>query len=377
MEHRMKVRRYVLIGAVIACCTGSFGWYTSVSGNVNAEGPTQTDIGFQRPIPTTLAEEYSVRKTRMFPGTVEAKRSANIGFSVDGLLVELNGREGQPVKKGDVLARIDHRDFKNNYDAAKANYLRAKADFKRTETLHQRKVISQSEYDTSKTAYEVALAEMNIRKKGLDDTVITAPYDAVISKRFAENNEHIKKQAPILAIQDISEIEVIIQIPEKLMAHGAIEDFIDIWVNFDADTRRWFPGKIKEYSVQTDPVTRTYDVAVKLERPNDLEIYPGMTATVRTSLQTKGNGEQAGAMAIVPVEAVFTGPDGASYAWIIPEEGGAPKRQMITIGDISGQGITVMKGIEPGTRIATAGVHTLTENMSVRPMKKDAEGLDG
>ncbi|WP_163335840.1 efflux RND transporter periplasmic adaptor subunit [Desulfopila sp. IMCC35008] len=373
----MKVRRYVLIGTVIACCTGSFGWYTSVSGKINAEGPAPIALSSQRPIPTTLADEYSLRKTRLFPGTVQAKRSANIGFSVDGLLVELNGREGLPVKKGDVLARIDQRDFKNSFDAAKANYLRAEADFKRTETLQKRSVISQSEYDTSKTAYEVALAEMNIRKKGLDDTVITAPYDAVISKRFAENNEHIKKQASILAIQDISEIEVVIQIPERLMAHGAIEDFIDIWVNFDADTRRWFPGQIKEYSVQTDPVTRTYDVAVRLERPTDLKIYPGMTATVRTSLQTKITGEPHGIMAIIPAEAVFTGPDGASYTWIIPEEGGKPLKQRITIGELSQQGITVVKGLEPGTRIATAGVHTLTENMSVRPMKKGAEGLDG
>lgn len=373
----MKAKRYLLLGTAVAMCAASLGWYGSVTGTVNNESQSRTATLSFRPVPTAVVRDYSNTTTRLFPGTVQAAKSANIGFSVDGLLVELNGLEGEPVQEGDVLARIDQRDFQNNYDAARANYQRARADFKRTETLYRKQVISQSEYDTSKTAHDVALAEMNIRKKGLSDTVITAPYDAVISRRFVENNEHIKGQSAIFAIQDISTIEVVIQVPERLMAHGAVTGFKDIWVNFDADTRRWFPAKIKEYSVQSDPMTRTYDVAVSLERPSDLEIMPGMTATVRTVLETAEALDENGQLTIVPMESVFSMADGNSYIWIIPENGGNPKKKKILLGEMSGQDITVRSGLATGTRVATAGVQSLTEEMNVRPMKEGGEGLDG
>lgn len=373
----MKTKRYILLSAVLACCAGSFAWYTSVSGTTNTENLTLTAEPVARPIPTTVVAEQSQQKVRLYPGTIKAKKSVNLAFSVDGLLVELNGREGSLIKKGDILAKIDKRDFQNSYEAAQANYRRAEADFKRTETLFKRSVISQSEYDTARTARDVALAEKNIRQKALDDTIIVAPFDAIVAERFVENNEHIKKQASILAVKDISEIEVVIQIPERLMAHGAINSFSDIRVNFDADTKRWFPAHIKEYSAQSNSVTRTYDVAVRLPVPTGLEILPGMTATVRTVIENKaepGNNRYA---YTVPVEAVFAGSDGTSYTWIIPETEGQPKKQPVTVGVISGNSIEVLDGLDPGSRIATAGVHTLSEKMTVRPMKEGGEGLDG
>lgn len=74
----------------------------------------------------------------------------------------------------------------------------------------------------------MAKAEFEIRKKALEDTVIIAPYDGVIAKRYVENSEHVKKQTPILALKDISEIEIIIQVPERLMAQGGIHTFSNI-----------------------------------------------------------------------------------------------------------------------------------------------------
>lgn len=372
----MKTQRYAIIGAALACAVATFAWFSSVSGTVSQESEVEASP-IPRPIPTAIVQELSPQKVRMFPGTVKARKSADLGFSVDGLLVELNGQEGRPVKKGDILARIDQRDFQNNYQASRANYLRASADFKRADALFKRNVISQAEYDQARSANDVALAEMKIRKKGLDDTVLTAPYDAIIARRYVENNEHVKKQTAILALKDISEIEVVIEVPERLMAHDAARDFADIWVNFDADRNRWFAAGIKEYSVESDPVTRTYNLSVALHSPADMEVLPGMTATVRTVFTPGSALSPISAVAIVPVEAIFSTGDGNSYAWIIPEQGGKPTRQPVVVGAIRSSTIEVVEGLEPGTRIATAGVHSLSEEMVVRPMKAGGEGLDG
>jgi len=304
MEKVMKRKRFLLIGLALACSLGTFVWYANVSGMEGDRNRKTTPVA--RPVPTALVKEMVAEKIRMFPGTVKARNRMDIAFSVEGLLVELNAHEGRPVKKGDILARIDPRDFQNAHDAAKANYQRTESEFKRVTALRDRKVVSQAEFDNAKAAYDVAMAELNIQKKALDDTVIVAPYDGLVAKRYVENREHVKKQAPILALKDISEVEVVIQVPERLMAHGGISQFKDVRVKFDADGEHWFSGRVNEFSVQSDAVTRAYDVTVRLPSPPGMEILPGMTATVRIAFGAKSAPSRTGQnVALIPVEAVF------------------------------------------------------------------------
>ena len=369
-------KRFLLIGLALACSIGTFIWYTTVSGTEG--GHSGEIVPVVRPVPTVMVEEIIPEKIRMFPGTVKARNRVDLAFSVEGLLVELNAQEGRAVNEGETLARIDPRDFRHSHDAAKANYQRLKREFKRITALRERKVVSQAEYDAAKAAYDVALADLNIRQKALNDTVIVAPYDGVVAKRYVENKQHVTKQAPILALKDIAEVEVVIQVPERLMALGGIRQFKDIRVKFDADKGRWFPGRVTEYSVQPDALAGTYDVAVRLPSPKDIEVLPGMTATVKIAFApTTKQGKKRHAVSLVPVEAVFSGSDGLSYCWLIPDQGGTPRKVKVTLGALVDRHVEITDGLKAGARIATAGVHSLTEKMRVRPMKKGKEGLDG
>lgn len=237
-------------GAVLLCCGALFTWY-KVSGDMAGEAASAPA---PRPVPTTLARTADFVPERLFPGIVEAKDNVEIGFFVDGLLLEINGQEGRYVQKGEIIARLADRDFRNGRDAARASFDRAEADFKRAKTLYERKIISQAEYDAAKSTRDVSLADYKIRAKPLEDTVLHAPFDGVIASRYVKQQQHIKKQAEVLAPQDISEIGVVIQVPERLMAHGGLSSFQNIDANFDIDHQRWFAGSIKEYSIQSDPV---------------------------------------------------------------------------------------------------------------------------
>ena len=276
----MVKKKHLVIVVAVLCAIGTTSWYAVVSGTVELSEKKELSLATVRPVPTAIVQDALLVKKRLFPGTVQAQSRVEIAFSLDGLLVELNGQEGKSVRKGEVLAKIDQRDFLHALDAAKANYLRAETEFSRTKILQNRKVISQAEYDNVKTTFDVARAELRIREKALGDTVIVAPYDGVVAHRYVENHEHIKKQAPVLAFKDISKIDVVIQIPEGLIAHGGTEGFKDILVNFDADGERWFPGVVREFRVLSDPITRTYEVAVGVRPPGDMRVLPGMTATV-------------------------------------------------------------------------------------------------
>lgn len=366
-----------LVSGAIACCVGTLIWYTSVLGKRPQEKAPPPQPTLARPVPTTLVKLHLNEKTRLFPGTVKASNSVELSFSIEGQLIELDGREGRPVKKGEIIAKLDPRDFNNGYESAKASYLQAKTEFNRAEKLIAQNVISRSEYDAAKTNFDMAQALLNISKKAKDDTVIIAPFNGIVAKRYVENNEHVKKQVPVLALKDISQIEVVIKVPENLMVQGGVETFNTVEVQFDGKADSWFSGTIKEYRAQSDPVTRTYDVSIALQSPEDLEILPGMTATVKAVFDA-GNKDMASAsICVIPLEAVFSESDGRSYAWRVPTTGGNPEKVNIELGSIHNDGIEVKRGLQRGERIATAGVHSMTSEMQVRPMKVNGEGLDG
>lgn len=332
-----------------------------------------------RPIPTAVALPAAKNSVHLFPGEVRANRRVELAFSVSGLLEELYAQEGRTVKKGQVIAKLDQRDFQYAYDAAQAKCGYDQRELERFSTLWKKKVISVGDFENAKADYDVALSEMRLKKKALADTVLFAPFNGVVVTRHVEDHEHVKAQQPVLSLQDISTIEVLIQVPERLIAQEGVQGFKHLEVHFDADKepQRWLKAGVREYSAVSDAVTRTYEVVVVLPPPAGLKLYPGMTATVRVRVPREmktGESEQA---TLVPVEALWCGEDGKSYVWIIPPDGGSPKKQLVEAAPMSGANAVIKSGLRPGARVAVAGVHSLREDQPVRPVKKGKEGLDG
>lgn len=371
----MKRKSILLVVVMVSVsAAGLFAWKESLSSSIKETGGQAVEEEFHfRPVPTARVREAGREISRIYPGTVRADNRVELSFSVDGLLKKLDIREGEQVTKGEILAGLDPRDFRNALDASQARYNDAERALERAEDLYRRKSLARAKYDSALTAYEVAAADLRVRKKALEDTVIYAPFDGVVSKRYVENREHVKARSPILGFKDISMIQVVIHVPEKIMARGGVKGFSGIKVRFDADEQRWHSATIKEYSVQSDPVSRTYEVVVGLPEPDNLDIYPGMTASVSLS-SPRSAGDNP--VLLAPVEAVVGGPGGKSFVWVIPGQGGTPKRVEIVPGEITDQGVEVLHGLQGNERIAVAGVHTLLEDMKVRPARIGQEGLD-
>ncbi len=332
-----------------------------------------------RPIPTAVAHTLDNERLRVFPGTVRARRRVQLGFSVPGLLRTLNAREGRVIQKGEILARLDQRDFKHALDAARAKCSYAEHELERFRRLLAKNVATQGDYENVQTAYEVALAELRTREKALADTELPAPFEGVVVSRNVENYEHVQAKQPILSFQDISTIEVVIQIPERLIAREGVSGFRNLLVHFDADVepQRWLQARVREYSAESDPVTRSYEVVVSLARPENVMVYPGMTASVKARMPAREQAARPDAATFVPVEALWQGPDGKQYVWVIDPQGGNPRKQEVEATVLTGDSVKILKGLRAGTHVAVAGVHTLREESLVRPMAAGKEGLDG
>jgi RND family efflux transporter MFP subunit len=323
-------------------------------------------------------QSLSKALTREFPGKVRASQRVQLAFSVSGLIVELNALEGRVVRKGEIIAQLDRRDYQNAMDVAKANYTDAKQSFNRTEQLRKQKVVAEAEFDRAKATFDTAAAELRIREKALSDTVLLAPFDGIVVARYMENHEHVDAKQAIVSIQDITRVEIVLQVPESLMAHGGAKSLQNIAVRIEADGDRWFDVSLREFSSQADPVTRTYELVLAMEPPKDIEVLPGMTTTVRAQVQRQiplANWTEG--LTLVPAAAVVNAPDGSSYVWLVDEVGGHPRRTPVILGDPREDGIEVRSGLTPGQRVATAGVHMLDEEVLVRPMHNEAEGLEG
>ena len=329
-----------------------------------------------RPVPVVLAVEATLSSIRSFPGEVRSRNRVELAFSVPGVLETLNAEEGQSVKKGGVLSRLDPRDYQNAFDANEVAYKQAKRTFERAKGLREQNAIAESQFESTEEAYNVLTIKRRILKKAVEDSILRAPFNGVVARRYVENFEHIVAKQPIVSFQDISQIEVVVEVPEMLIAKEGISKKQTLSVNFDVDKDRWFDATVREFSMQPNAITRTYSVVVGLASPSGINIFPGMTATVKietTSVKCKNNS----GLIVVPVESVVGAEDGTSYIWVIPANAGNPKKVTIEMKGLCEAGVIISGDVVKGENIATAGVHTLRADMKVRALAKGKDGLEG
>ena len=339
---------------------------------------TLVPLSSARPIPTVTARLFNKTETLVFPGKVRASRRVKLAFSVSGLITEINALEGQNVKEGEVLARLDPRDFQNAFQAGKAKYAEARQAFRRIQSLRMKNVVCASEYERAQAEYNIAQAELQVRKKALQDTVLYAPFDGVVADRYVENHEHIRDKEPVLSFQDISVIEVVIQVPERIIRCGGAENLKKIQVCFEADKKCCFTASLRESCICSDSMTGAFDAVVVLKELPEMKILPGMTAAVQVEISgTPDNGKRSASGVLLPVEAVFSEADGKSYAWIIKAEGGKAEKRRIETGSLHNDGIEVISGIKSGENVAVSAIHSLREDIDARPMTPGKDGLEG
>ena len=321
-----------------------------------------------RPVRVMVLENKMGGGHFQYPGTVDAIETVDISFEVDGTLVELPIKRGSVVTKGEMIAKLDPRDFQNNLNSKRAQAVEAKADLDRYRKLYEDDVVPIADLQVKEKQYDVAVAEMKIAQKSLEDATLKAPFDGVIARKFYENYQTVQAKDPIARVQDISKLRVVINVPEQdvVDTRKGEEALASAVAEFDTIPNQQFDLKVYEYETQADPDTQTFQVKFVMPAPETARIMPGMTANVTVTMNASAAGEK-GAF-LIPVEAVMADPTGKSFVWIIDGTTNTAHKREVTIGDIRGlDAIEVLDGIVPGEMIATAGTRHLTEGMKVLP----------
>ncbi|MFV2060630.1 MAG: efflux RND transporter periplasmic adaptor subunit [Gammaproteobacteria bacterium] len=312
---------------------------------------------------------------RSFPGEIEASDRSELAFRLSGELITLPVRAGNKIKKGQLLAQLDPRDFKLALRDKQAKFDLAKVQYKRMEELVAKGLVPRAEFDKAKSQLQVATADLELAKANLDDTNLRAPYSGVISSIPVQNHESVQLKQTIMTILSEGTVDVVFQLPESIMAHVRKDQSgkTPPTVIFDAHPDKKYRATLKEYDTEADPQTQTYRVVLTMDTPGDFPVLPGMTVSVRVNLKKILDISSA---LVVPVESVFAAKDAPvdskeRYVWRVAPDTMTVTRSAVTVGRLSSFGIEVKSGLKEGDKIVTAGVHFLVEGQKIREWTRE------
>jgi RND family efflux transporter MFP subunit len=310
---------------------------------------------------------------KTYPGTVRANEEVDLAFEVPGRLIELPVKRGDWVKPGDLLAKLDQRDYENDRDVTAASWREMQSTLERVKRLHAEGAAREKELIDSQAAFDRADAELRIREKALTDTELLAPYDGVVANRFVENFENVAAKQVVFSLQQIEVIKIEVDIPERDLAQITPDqaDRNEIG-RFEARFPTIGAGpydlKIKEFITEADPVTQTFRVSLIFDAPETVTILPGMTASVTWYQPGAEAATAQRRRVLVPSVAVFDDErlDGAGV-WIVDPSTMSVATRTVTLGGpAEHDSIEIIDGLESGEMIATSGVHHLREGQVVR-----------
>ena len=318
-----------------------------------------------RPVKTTVLGATSLESVKTFPGKVEASQVADLAFQVHGRLIEFPVREGQLIEKKQLIARLDPKDYQVVVDEMQAKRNLAKVELERAEILLSQKVTSQSRVDQRQASVDITDANLSAAENDLEYTYLRAPFVGLVARKYVENFQNVKAKEIIIRLQDISNIDISIDVPEIVVVKLEKGKTKTLLVEFEAVPGKKFEAQYKEHSSEADPTTQTYNVTLTMPAPKDFTILPGMTATVFAHVERAPSARE---IYLIPSGAVFAGEKGQKFVWVVNPETSRVEKRAVQTSILSGKTIQVDEGLNEGDQIIVAGVHFIRENIKVSPI---------
>ena len=369
----------VLVGVLAAAGLGTY----FVSDGRAKEGKGARKGPPAVPVNVAAAQQLTVPVRLTGIGNVEAYQTVSIKARVDGQIVEVNFREGDPVKKGVVLFRIDPRPYQSTLRQAEANAMRDKAardqarsQATRYQELLDKNFISKEAFAQIRTNAETAeavarssQAAVENARLNLEYCTITSPLDGYVGKVLLQAGNLVKANdvGALVVINQVKPIYVNFSVPEqnlpevrKYMAGGPLS--VEVVPPDPAVAR--IPGQLIFVDNAVDPTTGT--IKLRAQFPNEeAALWPGQFVNVSLRLY-----EQADAI-IIPATAVQTGPEG-QYVYVVGPDLLAEIRK-VTVQRADGERAIIATGLTKGERVVTRGQLRLGPKTPVQIAKPAAE----
>jgi len=313
------------------------------------------------PVEVGKVELMTVNEEVEALGTLSADESVVIAPEIAGRVVALGFKEGDRVKKGQELVKLDTAILDAELKQLQADLGLARDTFERNRSLSQRGVGTQVALDEATAKLASAEARVQLAQAKLAQSTIRAPFDGVVGLRSVSVGDFVAGGKTLVTLTNIDPIKVDFRVPEIFLSRVKVGQAISIKV--DALAGREFEGRI----FAIDPVVDINGRAIRLRAsvPNaDLALKPGLFARIVIQVDQREN-----AM-VVPETAVM--PDGVGKMVYVVENGKA-KRVSVEIGKRLPGKVEVVKGLTSGMQIVTAGQMRLRDGATVAIKEKPVQ----
>ncbi|MEM8931447.1 MAG: efflux RND transporter periplasmic adaptor subunit, partial [Acidobacteriota bacterium] len=326
------------------------------------------DDGDTRGVPVEVVE-VGRRPIALFfetQGVLEAENEVDLVSRVAGPIVQLEAEEGDRVRKGQLLAKIDDREITTQLDVARVRLQEAEQSYRRVESLHEKELVARDAYDQALAAFESARGEVERLDVQLAYTRITAPFSGLVVRRYVRFAEHVQNGAGLFRLSDFDPLLAPIRVPERELRKLAVDQRAELTV--EAWGERRFDARVLRIRPVVDAETGT--VEVTLEVDGDGELRPGMFANVYLEMDRR---EQA---LVVPRTALALDSLGDTVFAVTEADGGTvASRRDLELGFRNDRFLEVLGGIAEGERVVTVGQDGLSEGTPIEVLAVDS--LDG
>jgi multidrug efflux pump subunit AcrA (membrane-fusion protein) len=407
-----RLRKSIILVIVLAVIgVGSFRAVQVIS--AKKEETKKTGIGQAPLVEVAPVTQGLIEEKISRTGDIAPYAQVTIYSKVQGWVEKINVREGDRVKTGQVLATLDAREaaayvsqskasleaavarlnqvkatseetVQSQIQQAKANLELSESDLKRARELHQKDFVARQQLDEAVTRYsvakaaydlalnsvrqktwenDIALAEAQVRqaKATLDlaqaqlaNLIILSPMEAGVTKRFVDPGTMVKDTTPILALMDLTEVKMMVNVIEREFVH--LQKGQPVTITCTAFPGRIFQGRILIITPALELQSRTAEIQISIPNPGYI-LNPGMFGRVEILLRSNPQAT------LIPIQALIT-EDEKDFVYVLRD--GKAFRKPIQKGIVKDTLVEILRGLTPGEQVIVAGQEFLSDGRPVR-----------
>lgn len=335
----------------------------------------------QAPLPpavkTIMIGDDRASGQRSFSGVLAAAETVRLSFAVPGKLIEVPLREGEAVRVGQIVARLDPGDVERDIisararlDAAQGRLEQVDLEFRRQKSLYERGFAPKAAFDrasaeitTARSQFNVADTDLRGAQERLARTTLIAPMDGIVARQLAKKSEEVAVGTPVYEISTVRDLQAEVLVPEEFIARVDFQSKVSVALPAFPD--RNFPGGIAEIAAEAEAGNAFRIKARVQDLPETARA--GMSASVTFDFVVQSGAVEV-PLAALRFESTRSEPTAGSSAivFVVNAESQTVERRRLKIRGGIGNNVLVAEGLAPGERVVTAGVAFLQDGQRVR-----------